>query len=224
MRCKGVAAKTLLLLLAPIVVVRGQEGTNKAGLEGVVRLYEEDGKALIDSLEKNYYGRNTSQALELRGSTYLFSPTDPKDHLATHFLRLPAPSAGKGRVARISLSFVEPEPSGSKLVIAVQIEGYVTLQQLQPRPDSAATLSTSEEVNIPASASTLRLTLTSTESEPTNLPSRVRIECGYSRSGEAAGEGKAAGEGPSVGLYVLLIAVGIITLVVIFRVMRKRPA
>src|SRR5712692_10519636 len=146
MNWKSVLATALFLFLAASRAASAQEGTKKTGLEAA-RLFDEEGKALIDSLEKNLYGRDTGKALTLRGPAYVFSPTDPKDHLTTHFLHLPA---GKARTARISLSFAEPEPSGSNLVVLVQAGGFATLQELRPRPNSTGELSFSQDVSVPS--------------------------------------------------------------------------
>ena len=218
MNRKPVLANVLLLCLLASVVTRAQEGAKKGGSDEVVRLYEQEGKALIDSLEKNYYGRDTAKALTLRGSVYLFSPTDPKDHLATPFQHLPARSVGKARVARVSLLFSGPEPSGSNLVVLVQRDGFGVLQELRPHPDSAAALSSSQDVPIPPSAAALRLLFMSPELKPTNLPNRVEVECLYSVVEESA-----AGE--RWALYILVAAIGIAGVVVIFCRMRKaKPA
>ena len=213
MKWIGILASALSVALATITIARGQETTKK-----LVLVYEQDGKALIDSLEKNFYGRDTSKALTLRGSTYVLSPTDPRDHVATPFQPLPAKSDGTPRVARISLSFSEREPPGSNLVISVQDQGFNTLAQLWPRPDSAAALPSSQDVSIPDSTSKIRLVFVSVDSKPVSLPNRLKVEC------ESSGSGPLAGERHSLGWYVVLIGLGVIAIVVIGRLVKRRSA
>jgi hypothetical protein len=213
MNCRPAVPAILLLVLAPAGLTRAQEEIKKAGANDAVPLYDLQGATLIDSLEKNFYGRDPGQSLTLRDSIYLFSPTDPRDHLATHFVQLPP---GKARAVKISLTFLEPELSGSNLIVLVQDGGLATLQELRPLPNSAATLSFVQDVSIPGSASTLRLAFLSAELKPTNLPDRVKIEY--------YGPGKPVGEGFSAGFYILVAALAITAVAVILRLRRKKPA
>ena len=210
MSMKG--TRLLLLFLAPTLA--GQP-TAKDGSGGNVHLYEEQGKTLIDSLEKNFYGRENVGPVTLRDSGYLFTPTDPKDHLATHFLQVPT---GKRRLARVYLWFPEEARSGSSLGVLVQDRGLATLQQFAPRPDPAGALSTSQDVTIPDSVDAIRVVFVPTDSKPAYLPSRVKIECGYSGSEERAETHSRS------GVYLAVIAAGAIGVAILVRLLKRRVA
>ena len=141
------------------------------------------GRSLIDKLEKNYYGHVTQTTTSLfADESILFSPTSPKDHLATPFVPLVPRSGGGSAWVRLKIASSATARPDAKCKILVQDGSLITL--FESDCGKGAADSEAHYFQVPLSATKLRATIQSTNETPTYLPTGISLDQGLGAHGE----------------------------------------
>ena len=149
--------------------------TPAADLRNPVLLMERQGSDLIASLEKNIYGPGDhAHVLTVAPGGALFHPTDPRDHLATHYVGVPS-LLGQPRAMRVDLSLGPKDDNSAGLKLIVQSDGATEIATFSPDPSDAVNGVWSTTLPVPNSARQIRLVMLSENGTVVRIPSRIKI-------------------------------------------------
>jgi hypothetical protein len=175
---KAICSGELCVHLAIVDLIPPDHAQNaSAEFANLATLFKYSGKTLADKLEKNYYGQFTQNAIALHADgSFLFSPTSPRDHLATPFAPLVQPAEGGAAWLRLKLKFAATARPSLGCKILIQDSLLRTL--FESDCVKSALNSDDQYFQVPPGVTKLRATIQSANQTPTYLPTEISLEQG----------------------------------------------